>query len=74
MLILARKKNESIIIDDQIEISIIEIKGDQVKIGINAPRSVKIFRQEVYLAIQEANKAAVKSSTELPDLDIFKNQ
>ena len=74
MLILARKKNETIIIDDQIEISIIEIKGDQVKIGINAPRSVKIFRQEVYLAIQEANKAAVKSSTELPSLDIFKNQ
>jgi len=74
MLILARKKDESIIIDDQIEISIIEIKGDQVKIGINAPRSVKIFRHEVYLAIQEANKAAVNSSTELPDLDIFKNQ
>jgi len=74
MLILARKKDESIIIDDQIEISIVEIKGDQVKIGINAPRSVKIFRHEVYLAIQEANKAAVNSSTELPDLDIFKNQ
>jgi len=74
MLILARKKDESIIIDDQIEISIIEIKGDQVKIGINAPKSVKIFRHEVYLAIQEANKAAVNSSTELPDLDIFKNQ
>ncbi len=74
MLILARKKDERIIIDDKIEISIIEIKGDQVKIGINAPRSVKIFRHEVYLAIQEANKAAVNSSTELPDLDIFKNQ
>ncbi|RKX83751.1 MAG: carbon storage regulator [Spirochaetes bacterium] len=74
MLILARKKNERIIIDDQIEISIIEIKGDQVKIGINAPRSVKIFRHEVYLAIQEANKAALTSSTELPSLDIFKNQ
>ena len=74
MLILARKKDEKIIIDDQIEISIIEIKGDQVKIGINAPRSVKIFRHEVYLAIQEANKAALSSSTELPSLDIFKNQ
>jgi len=73
MLILSRKKDESIIIDDHIEISIVEIKGDQVKIGINAPRSVKIFRNEVYLAIQEANKAAAKSGTELPSLDIFKN-
>ncbi|MDA3938637.1 MAG: carbon storage regulator CsrA [Spirochaetia bacterium] len=73
MLILARKKDESIIIDDHIVVSIVEIKGDQVKIGINAPRSVKIFRNEVYLAIQEANKAAVKSGTELPSLDIFKN-
>lgn len=73
MLILARKKDESIIIDDNIEISIVEIKGDQVKIGIKAPRSVKIFRLEVYLAIQEANKAAAKSGTELPSIDLLKN-
>ena len=73
MLILARKKDESIIIDDNIEISIVEIKGDQVKIGIKAPRSVKIFRHEVYLAIQEANKAAAKSGTELPSIDILKH-
>lgn len=73
MLILARKKDESIIIDDNIEISIVEIKGDQVKIGINAPRSVKIFRHEVYLAIQEANKAAANSGTELPSIDILKH-
>ncbi|MCF6335212.1 MAG: carbon storage regulator CsrA [Spirochaetales bacterium] len=73
MLILARKKDESIIIDDHIEISIVEIKGDQVKLGINAPRSVKIFRHEVYLAIQEANKAAAKSSTRLPSIDVLKN-
>ncbi len=73
MLILARKKDESIIIDDHIEISIVEIKGDQVKLGINAPRSVKIFRQEVYLAIQEANKAAAKSGTSLPAIDLLKN-
>ena len=73
MLILARKKDESIIIDDNIEISIVEIKGDQVKIGIKAPRSVKIFRNEVYLAIQEANKAAAKSGTELPSIDLLKH-
>ncbi len=73
MLILARKKDESIIIDDNIEISIVEIKGDQVKIGIKAPRSVKIFRHEVYSAIQEANKAAAKSGTKLPEIDILKH-
>ncbi len=73
MLILARKKDESIIIDDHIEISIVEIKGDHVKIGIKAPQSVKIFRHEVYLAIQEANKAAAKSGTELPSIDLLKN-
>lgn len=73
MLILSRKKDETIIIDDNIEISIVEIKGDQVKIGIKAPRSVKIFRHEVYLAIQEANKAAAKSSTELPSIDLLKH-
>ncbi len=73
MLILSRKKNESIIIDDNIEISVVEIKGDQIKLGIKAPRSVKVFRQEVYLAIQNANKEAVKTSSVLPDMDIFKN-
>ncbi|RKX91500.1 MAG: carbon storage regulator [Spirochaetes bacterium] len=73
MLILSRKKNESIIINDNIEVSVVEIKGDQIKLGIKAPRSVKVFRQEVYLAIQEANKEAVKSGSVLPEIDIFKN-
>ncbi len=73
MLILSRKKNESIIINDNIEISVVEIKGDQIKLGINAPRSVKIFRQEIYRAIQQANKEAVKTSSNLPDIEIFKN-
>lgn len=73
MLILSRKKNESIIINDNIEISVVEIKGDQIKLGIKAPRSVKVFRQEVYLAIQEANKEAVKTSSVLPEIDVFKN-
>ncbi len=73
MLILSRKKNESIIINDNIEVSVVEIKGDQIKLGIKAPKTVKVFRQEVYLAIQEANKAAVKSGAVLPEIDIFKN-
>lgn len=58
MLALARKVNESLIINDDVEIKILEIKGDQVKIGIDAPKSVPIYRKELYLQIQEANKAA----------------
>jgi carbon storage regulator len=73
MLILARKINESIMIGDQIEISVVDIKGDQVKIGIRAPKQVKVFRQEVYQAIQRENIAAARSSTpdRLPELDRF---
>ncbi|MFW5768525.1 MAG: carbon storage regulator CsrA [Spirochaetota bacterium] len=75
MLILARKVNESIIIGDQIVLSVVDIKGDQVKLGIQAPRNVKVYRQEVYEAIQEENRAAAMSAkTELPVIDIFKNK
>lgn len=74
MLILSRKKDESIIIGDNIEISIVDIKGDHVKLGIKAPRDVKVYRQEVYEAIQKENKAAVNSVTEfeLPELPMDK--
>lgn len=58
MLALARKTNQSIMIGDDIEITLLEIKGDQVKIGINAPKSVPIYRKEIYLQIQEENKQA----------------
>ncbi|MBN2351860.1 MAG: carbon storage regulator CsrA [Spirochaetales bacterium] len=61
MLILSRKINESIMIGDQIEISIVDIKGDQIKLGINAPKNVKVYRKEVYVAIQEENIEAVKA-------------
>lgn len=59
MLALTRKKGESIIINNNIEISILEFKGDQIKIGITAPKEVPIYRKEVYLQIQEENKAAI---------------
>lgn len=65
MLILSRKLNESIMIGDQIEISIVDIRGDQVKLGIQAPKNIKVFRQEVYRAIQKENIEAVKSRPEL---------
>ena len=58
MLALARKIGESIIIDDQIEVTVLEVKGDQVKLGIAAPKSVPIYRKELYVQIQEANKEA----------------
>lgn len=64
MLALARKVNESIVINDDIEITILEIKGDQVKVGINAPKSVPVYRKELYVQIQEANKEAVNASPE----------
>ena len=58
MLALSRKKNEALVIDNCIEVTILDIKGDQVKIGIAAPKEIPIYRKEVYLQIQEANKAA----------------
>lgn len=59
MLALSRKKNEALIINNNVEITILEIKGEQVKIGISAPKEVPIYRKEVYMQIQEANKEAV---------------
>lgn len=58
MLALSRKKNESLIINNNIEITVLDVKGDQVKLGIAAPREVPVYRKEVYIQIQEANKAA----------------
>jgi carbon storage regulator len=71
MLILTRKPNESIMIGDAIEISVVDIKGDQVKLGINAPKKVKIYRKEVYEAIQKENTAALMSKTDIPSLESF---
>lgn len=59
MLALTRKKDESLIINNNIEVTILEVRGDQVKIGISAPKEVPIYRKEVYLQIQEENKAAL---------------
>lgn len=61
MLALSRKKNEAIIINNNVEVTILEVKGDQVKIGITAPKEVPVYRKEVYLQIQEANRDAVNA-------------
>ena len=64
MLILSRKNGQKIIINDEIEITILESKMDNCKIAINAPKDVKIYREEVYVQIQEANKQSDKASLE----------
>lgn len=61
MLALSRKKNEALTINNNIEITVLEIKGEQVKLGISAPKDVPIYRKEVYAQIQEANKEAVNT-------------
>ncbi len=70
MLVLARRVNDSIVIGDNIEIVVVEIKGDQVKLGVKAPKEVKVFRGEIHAAIQKENVAAA-DSTLPPDLDRF---
>jgi len=72
MLILSRKVDEKVVIGDDIKISIIEIRGDQVRIGIDAPKKVKVFRQEVYDAIKAENRAASKSTTVIPNVNFGK--
>ncbi len=69
MLALSRKKNEAIVVNNNIEITILEIKGEQVKIGISAPKEVPVYRKEVYLQIQEENKAVV----DVEGLEALKN-
>lgn len=63
MLVLSRKRDESIVIGDNIEITVVDVKGDQVKIGVKAPRAVSVHRKEVYEAIQRENVAAAKPHT-----------
>ncbi len=62
MLVLTRKLGESIAIDDHIKIRIVQIKGKQVRIGIEAPKDTKIHREEVYMAIKDQNQQSVQVS------------
>ena len=68
MLALTRKKGESLVINNNIEVTVLEIRGDQIKIGISAPKEVPIYRKEVYLQIQNENQAVAKGA----DLYTFK--
>lgn len=69
MLVLSRKKGESIIIADQIEVTVVAVEGDTVRLGIRAPREVEVHRKEIYAAIQESNKEAASLSPEKKTLD-----
>ena len=68
MLVLARRVNDSIVVGDNVEIVVVEIKGDQVKLGVKAPKEVKVFRGEIHAEIQKENRAASESNLP-PDLD-----
>jgi len=62
MLALTRKKGEALVVNNNVEITVLEIRGDQIKIGITAPKDVPIYRKEVYLQIQAENKAATDAT------------
>jgi len=66
MLVLTRKRDESIMIGDEIKITVVDVRGDQVKLGIEAPRHVPVHREEIYREIQEENRRAALKDT--PDL------
>ena len=61
MLALSRKKGEALVINNNIEITVLEVKGEQVKLGIAAPKEVPVYRKEVYVQIQESTKEAASS-------------
>ncbi|HEY4280587.1 MAG TPA: carbon storage regulator CsrA [Conexibacter sp.] len=72
MLVLTRKSNQSIMIGDDIEVSVLAIMGEKVRIGIQAPRDVPVFRKEVYLEIQAENLAASEGAREEVDAALRK--
>jgi len=64
MLVLSRKKDESIVIGDDVEITIVDVRGDKVRLGINAPREVPVHRKEIYETIQREKAAAAKKTNQ----------
>ncbi|SDB38025.1 carbon storage regulator, CsrA [Pseudobutyrivibrio sp. YE44] len=71
MLALTRKTGDAIMINNNIEITVLEVRGDQVKIGISAPKEVSIYRKEVYLEIQKENEEAQQMT--MDDVEALKN-
>lgn len=73
MLVLTRKKDQSIIINENIEITVLDIQGDQVRIGIKAPREVSIHRKEVFVQISEENRKAASANVKVDLKEVLKN-
>ena len=71
MLVLTRKKGESIMIGDQIELVVISVEGDLVKLGIKAPQQVEIYRKEIYQLIQQSNREASEKAMKVDDVSKF---
>ncbi|KKC48034.1 hypothetical protein VE23_14475 [Paenibacillus sp. D9] len=71
MLVLSRKKGESILIGHDIELSVLEVTADGIRLGISAPKDVTILRKELYVAIEDSNRESVQRSVSMDDL---KNQ
>lgn len=75
MLVLTRKVNESIMIGDDIELTVLAVEGEQIKLGIKAPKNIDIHRKEIYLSIQQENNDAINTETKLiQNLSSFFNQ
>ena len=70
MLVLTRKKDQALVIGDDIEITVLDIQGDQIRLGVDAPKSIKIFRKELYLEILEENKSAAKAAAQVPAMEL----
>ena len=66
MLVLTRRKNQSIVIGDGIVVTVLEVKGDQIRLGITAPRDVQVYREELLAALTDANKSAVLTDGAVP--------
>lgn len=74
MLVLSRQRDETIMIGDEIEITVVDIRGDKVRLGINAPTRIAVHRKEVYESIKRENEAAAQFNQDLHpgDLDVLK--
>lgn len=64
MLVLSRKRDQSIMVGEEIRITIVDVRGDTVQLGIDAPRKIGIYREEIYAAIQSANAEAAEEAAE----------
>jgi carbon storage regulator len=73
VLVLSRRAGESVVIADDVVVTVLEVRGDVIRLGIDAPRHVRVHREEVYREVQKANQAAAAASAEELDLDALRS-